>query len=1170
MKYTLCLILMVVIATLTATPQEMVTTSSRQVHVKIEALRTAPISITADDYEEYGTTTAISRTYAMPYQDAELRIVSQIWNVYDQNGNFLYQHNQRADETLGVVNSFNFREMMGHTILIETQRQINGQIHTLADVEYTVDYSHPLPIPNTVSEAFIGAYQRLASNYETSYLRDIPIAKPSMLIISHSSLDSYLTEFLKWKRMKGFDIYVVNKSDIGNSVSEIKSFISDHYEQYKCDYLLLLGDVSGNFAIPTNFFPSPDNSENDADDNHYTMLVGTDYFPEILVGRFSFGDISEFVTMTNKTISYEKAPFMQDTAWMRKALFAAGNYAEGTLRPITPVQMSRSTREIFLDYGYTQVDTVFYPPTYPGTTLIQSSITQGVQIVSYRGWGDANGWHYPYFHIPELNNTFNGPRMPIVYSIVCNTGDFANTVNPNFGEKWMRMGTMAQPGGCVAFVGPSDLHTKTRYNNSISTGMYRSFIDFGERIFSTTVLEGKIEMYKNFPNELASNQHVAFYFHVYNSLCDPSLNMWVLVPNTIVPATVTNEATFAQSDSHIRIANNDINGAIVTGTKDFENFTYAVVQDGVAILPVNPEQQGELTITVSRKNYVPLVKTLTPSTPAGLGIVGNSLDGVLLQPNSDMEVNLTVKNYGETAISNLDLVLRVDNEYIAISNANQNIASLAPGGTQELTFPLSIGSGVLPRHIITFTLAQLPDGPQSLFQVYGGGAEFAVLSTSGTLALGENSPVSFVIRNIGSQDMMNAQLTIHSLNSAAEVTNSQVDIGAFPMGADKTINSSIQIAQDTYNGRNIPLKFTVSDDDNYSIDCYFAVTAGTPGTTDPTGPCTYGYFAYDNFDATYEQSPTYEWIEIDPLLGGEAEVFLNMDDGSRTIDLPFTFRFYGQDYNQITICSNGWMSFGQTWMADFYNHYIPAALGPKAMVAGYWDDLKGRKTGVDNQGNGIFNDIRMLYWHDSANNRYIVQWNEAYNQYTIEMMQDASLEKFQIILYPHEDRDGDIVIQYHTVDNPGVTTNYCTVGIEDHTQTDGLTYTHANFYPATATPLQAGLAVKYTTTAPDSYVSSSDVVQTVPFQLHQNYPNPFNPSTSIAFDLKHSGRTSLKLYNLKGQLVRTLLDANASAGTHRIVWDGKDDKGMNASSGIYFYRLTSNGKSESRKMLLMK
>ncbi len=165
--------------------------------------------------------------------------------------------------------------------------------------------------------------------------------------------------------------------------------------------------------------------------------------------------------------------------------------------------MSRWLRDKMLTHGYAQVDTVFYPPTYPGTTSILSSINQGVQFISYRGWGDANGWHYPSFHNPDLNSVLSYQRMPIVFSIVCNTGDFANSVNPCFGEKWMRMGSVSQPNGCVAFVGPSVLHTKTRLNNSISSGAFAAFLDNGVRGFGSSVLIGKIELYKNFPNDLA-------------------------------------------------------------------------------------------------------------------------------------------------------------------------------------------------------------------------------------------------------------------------------------------------------------------------------------------------------------------------------------------------------------------------------------------------------------------------------------------------------------------------------------------------------------------------------------------------------------------------------------------------------------------------------------------
>jgi hypothetical protein len=91
-----------------------------------------------------------------------------------------------------------------------------------------------------------------------------------------------------------------------------------------------------------------------------------------------------------------------------------------------------------------------------------------------------------------------------------------------------------------------------------------------------------------------------------------------------------------------------------------------------------------------------------------------------------------------------------------------------------------------------------------------------------------------------------------------------------------------------------------------------------------------------------------------------------------------------------------------------------------------------------------------------------------------------------------------------------------------------------------------------------------------PFALHQNYPNPFNPTTTITFDMPIAGNAVLRVYNVKGELVRTLLDGFVQAGDMRVTWDGKDRQGRPAASGIYFYNLRADGKSASRKMVLIR
>jgi len=85
------------------------------------------------------------------------------------------------------------------------------------------------------------------------------------------------------------------------------------------------------------------------------------------------------------------------------------------------------------------------------------------------------------------------------------------------------------------------------------------------------------------------------------------------------------------------------------------------------------------------------------------------------------------------------------------------------------------------------------------------------------------------------------------------------------------------------------------------------------------------------------------------------------------------------------------------------------------------------------------------------------------------------------------------------------------------------------------------------------------------FSLSQNYPNPFNPKTSVQYSLPTAGHVNLTVYNVLGQTVVTLVDQKQEAGTFTADWDAS-----NNSSGVYFYRLTTDQNTETRKMLLLK
>ncbi len=88
--------------------------------------------------------------------------------------------------------------------------------------------------------------------------------------------------------------------------------------------------------------------------------------------------------------------------------------------------------------------------------------------------------------------------------------------------------------------------------------------------------------------------------------------------------------------------------------------------------------------------------------------------------------------------------------------------------------------------------------------------------------------------------------------------------------------------------------------------------------------------------------------------------------------------------------------------------------------------------------------------------------------------------------------------------------------------------------------------------------------------LYSNYPNPFNPFTIISFSIPEDTKVNLKVYNIKGQVVKTLLKEQIESGEHRITWNGKDDNKKPVASGIYFYKISAGKETKVKKMLLLK
>ena len=141
--------------------------------------------------------------------------------------------------------------------------------------------------------------------------------------------------------------------------------------------------------------------------------------------------------------------------------------------------------------------------------------------------------------------------------------------------------------------------------------------------------------------------------------------------------------------------------------------------------------------------------------------------------------------------------------------------------------------------------------------------------------------------------------------------------------------------------------------------------------------------------------------------------------------------------------------------------------------------------------------------------------------------------------------------------------------------TDPVTLSHGEVIDLTFTvssipPYSKGTKRDYIFVTTGRYHTEGEETPRAEFALDANYPNPFNPNTTIRYNLPQSTYVELRIYDVRGALVRTLVAGHQAAGEKQASWDGRLDSGLTAASGVYFYRLNTNKFNQTRKMILLR
>jgi len=935
----------------------------------------------------------------------------------------------------------------------------------------------------SVSPSFKNVYESMILNFAD--YRNLMYANtpPRYLIIYGNSTDqsflSALNDFVLWKKQKGaiVDMASTASGQAGSSTTTIKAYIQAAYNNVatRPDFIILIGDTSGSYTIPTFTVSSG------VGDYPYTHLAGTDILGDAFIGRMSVENLSQFQVLLAKIYLYERDLNMNTAQWLNRMLLV-GDWAPSG---ISTQYLSKYIKERSLylnpDYTFTEL----YGDS-PSPTAMNTAINQGIGFMSYRGYIGMSNWS-------PTESLTNGFRLPHAIIITCATGNFGSTGTT---EAFIRLGTTAQPKGAVTAIGMATSSTHTTYNNCLHGGIWAGLLAHNMRTIGEATLAGKLYMHQIFG--VSQPSQVTNFTHWCNLMGDPTMEVYIGLPNTF---NVTVQSTIPLGLSLLDVTVRDSSNVLVAGASVTLSQGNEIIsrgytgEDGTVILLLPQGMTvSNCTLTVAMHNFKPLqqgivvenIGTLVPGTIAidddntapSQGNTNGQIDG-----NETVELQFGLQNTSAATISGITGYVTSTNPYVTFADSLVTYPAIPAGQMGFNTVPvvLSMSQNVphesmLRLHLIVTDSMGTNYDVSEFIAVYNTKINYHsyAVTNGGNNALdpGETASFTITVSNVGSVNQTNVYGRLYSMNDLVSATDHTAYFGDLLQNVQVTPSTDafeLYARPQVLPGMVIPMRLKLYNDTGFEKWLDFTFTVGVVTVHDPLGPDAYGYVIYDYQDNGYAECPVYDWVGIAPSEGGVgtplaiSDAYSSGDEGDQVgadalevVTLPFPFQFYGQIYNQITVCSNGFLAFGVTANAEFRNYRIPGAMGPNPMIAPFWDDL------ATHTGSGIYT------WFDRNNHAFVIEWYNMKNGYN-----GSSAETFQVILYDQSIHatslgDGPIKIQYHTFNNvdtggSGEHGNYSTIGIEDHTGQVGLEFTFNNQYPTAAASLANQRALFITT-----------------------------------------------------------------------------------------------------------
>ena len=447
-------------------------------------------------------------------------------------------------------------------------------------------------------------------------------------------------------------------------------------------------------------------------------------------------------------------------------------------------------------------------------------------------------------------------------------------------------------------------------------------------------------------------------------------------------------------------------------------------------------------------------------------------------------------------------------------------------------------------------------------------------------------------------------LNIFDVTNADDSISFTISLGEATVQVDP-LEIAFETGLDSYVSQNV----TISNlGDPESLLDYHAKVSSSESFLSPQGGPDSGNYFWSTSD--YEESISQEWIDI----GNSAVqlIFSNNDHFSyQQISLPFYFTFFGETYDYVQVNANGWIGWSSENELVWQNGDIPSTNMPRPAIFGFFDDLNplNENSNSSSAGNIYYdvNENRVVIWFNDvsrwagsagtgtfdfqivlySNGKIKCNYSDmvgAVDQATIGWQNSTGIEGTQISTLGEsfaysglswesktysENGPEWLTLSSSTGDLEGFLPGQQELFINAQASTIGMETGDYDAYIDLLFSNIDSIRVPVTLNI-NTQLNTKTELMPNSFSLFSPYPNPFNPTTRIRYSISNAIDTKIVIFNVNGQTVKILLSKRQQPGYYDIKWDGRDEKGHDLPTGVYFIKFAAGTYIETQKVVLLK